>query len=63
MADDLALGRTTEIDALCGEVVRLARTHGRDAPLNRSIQALVEAWPQDPAPLPASRLKARLGLR
>jgi 2-dehydropantoate 2-reductase len=63
MADDLALGRTTEIDALCGEVVRLARAHGRDAPLNRSIQALVEAWPQNPSPLPASGLKARLGLR
>ncbi len=63
MADDLALGRTTEVDALCGEVARLARAHGRDAPLSQRIQALVEAWPQDPSPLPAATLKARLGLR
>ncbi|HEV8692361.1 MAG TPA: 2-dehydropantoate 2-reductase [Ideonella sp.] len=63
MADDLALGRTTEVDALCGEVVRLARAHGRQAPLNQRIQALVEAWAKVPAPLPAAALKSRLGLR
>ena len=34
MADDLALGRPTEVDALCGAVVRLARAHGLGAPLN-----------------------------
>jgi 2-dehydropantoate 2-reductase len=62
MADDLALGRTTEVDALCGEVVRLAQAHGRDAPLNRRIQALVEAWPANPAPLSAGALRTRLGL-
>jgi 2-dehydropantoate 2-reductase len=37
MADDLAQGRVTEIDALCGEVVRLARTLGREAPLNAAM--------------------------
>jgi 2-dehydropantoate 2-reductase len=63
MADDLRLSRTTEVDALCGEVVRLARAHGRQAPLNQRIQALVEAWAKVPAPLPAAALKSRLGLR
>lgn len=63
MADDLALGRTTEVDALCGEVVRLARAHGVAAPLNQRIQTLVEAWPSQPASLTARALKARLGLR
>ncbi|WP_374566680.1 2-dehydropantoate 2-reductase [Ideonella sp.] len=62
MADDLALGRTTEVDALCGEVVRLAHAHGCQAPLNQRIQALVEAWPGDPAPLSAAALKQRIGL-
>lgn len=62
MADDLALARPTEVDALCGEVVRLAHSHGRDAPLNQRIQALVEAWPQDPVPLSAEALKQRLAL-
>ncbi|HMN93042.1 MAG TPA: 2-dehydropantoate 2-reductase [Hydrogenophaga sp.] len=39
MADDLAAGRPTEIDVLCGEVVRLAQRLGRSAPMN---QAMVE---------------------
>ena len=63
MADDLALGRTTEVDALCGEVVRLAQANGLAAPLNQRIQALVEAWPGQPAPLAAPEQKSRLGLR
>lgn len=42
MADDLAQGRLTEIDALCGEVVRLAAAQGRDAPLNRRITGLID---------------------
>ncbi|TNF59166.1 MAG: 2-dehydropantoate 2-reductase [Burkholderiales bacterium] len=37
MADDLAAGRLTEIDALCGEVVRMAGRLGRQAPLNRAM--------------------------
>jgi 2-dehydropantoate 2-reductase len=40
MYDDRAAGRPTEIDALCGAVLRLAQRLGRDAPRNR---ALVEA--------------------
>jgi 2-dehydropantoate 2-reductase len=63
MADDLALARPTEIDALCGEVVRLARRHGREAPLNQRIQALVEAWPGNPTPLPPDLLMRQLALR
>jgi len=46
MADDLSLGRLTEIDALCGEVVRLAQTLGLSAPLNSRMVALVKAWPE-----------------
>lgn len=46
MADDLALGRPTEVDALCGEVVSLARSVGRQAPRNARMAALVKDWPQ-----------------
>lgn len=63
MADDLALGRATEIDALSGEVVRLARAHGGEAPLNQRIQTMIEAWPSEPRPVPSAELKSRLGLR
>ena len=42
MADDLRLGRKTEIDALCGEVQRLARSFGIGAPLNARMVELVE---------------------
>lgn len=44
MADDLALGRPTEIDAFCGEVVRLAAAHGLRAPCNEAIGELVKSW-------------------
>lgn len=42
MADDLALGRPVEIDALCGAVVRLAQSRGHDAPLNRRMVGLFD---------------------
>lgn len=42
MADDLAAGRPTEIDYLNGEVVRLARSLGRPAPVNAAIVELVK---------------------
>jgi 2-dehydropantoate 2-reductase len=48
MADDLALGRPTEIDALCGEVVALARSLGRRAPCNERMVALMREWPAQP---------------
>lgn len=56
MADDLQLGRVTEIDMLCGEVVRLAQRLGRQAPLNARMQALVQAWPQRPQPFSGEEL-------
>jgi len=43
MADDFALGRTTEIESLCGEVVRLAQKHGLEAPRNAAMVRLVQA--------------------
>ncbi|MGJ7509014.1 2-dehydropantoate 2-reductase [Variovorax sp. GT1P44] len=46
MADDLSLGRRTEIDALCGEVVRLAEANGVQAPVNAKMVKLLEAWPE-----------------
>ena len=59
MADDLQLGRPTEIDALCGAVVELARERGVDAPLNRRLVELVKAAP---GALSAKQLKERLGV-
>jgi 2-dehydropantoate 2-reductase len=42
MADDLRAGRPTEIDFLNGEVVKLARKLGREAPVNSAIVSLVK---------------------
>lgn len=42
MADDLKAGRATEVDYLNGEVVRLAKTLGRKAPVNEAIVSLVK---------------------
>jgi 2-dehydropantoate 2-reductase len=62
MADDLALGRRTEIDVLSGEVVRLAQSHGMEAPLNARMVELVEAWPARRERWPARQLLTQLGL-
>lgn len=62
MADDLALGRRTEIDALSGEVVRLAQEHGLSAPRNARMVALLDAWPQQPKRWTARQLQDALGL-
>lgn len=62
MADDLALGRRTEIDALCGEVVRLAASNKSNASRNAKMVELLEAWPERKERWPASRLMAELGL-
>ena len=63
MADDLALGRRTEIDAICGEVVRLARSHGTAAPRNAKMVELLDgAWPQPPEKLSSGALGRALGL-
>jgi 2-dehydropantoate 2-reductase len=42
MWDDLQRGRTTEIDYLQGEILRLAMRHGIDVPLTRRAIALVK---------------------
>jgi 2-dehydropantoate 2-reductase len=62
MADDLVHGRATEIDALCGEVVRLARRHGTAAPVNERISELVRAWPSDPRARSGAELRTALGV-
>jgi 2-dehydropantoate 2-reductase len=62
MADDLALGRRTEIDALSGEVVRLARDQDMEAPRNARMFALLEEWPAQPRRWTARQLQDALGL-
>ncbi|VTU27256.1 2-dehydropantoate 2-reductase [Variovorax sp. PBL-H6] len=62
MADDLALGRRTEVNELCGEVVRLARSNGARAPLSAKMVELIEAWPSRPQPLSAQELLSALGV-
>lgn len=55
MWEDLEAGRTTEVDYLNGEIVRLAARLGRRAPVNARLVALVRdaehggrrAWPAD----------------
>jgi 2-dehydropantoate 2-reductase len=41
MWDDVQHGRVTEIDDLCGTVVRLAQAHGSRAPLNAAMCQLI----------------------
>jgi len=41
MADDLALGRRTEIGELCGEVVKLAKSVGVRAPRNEKMLGMI----------------------
>ena len=62
MADDLARGRVTEIDALCGEVIRLGQRVGRPAPLNSRMQEMVQAWPQHPQRIKPDELAQALGV-
>jgi len=50
MLQDISAGKRTEIDALNGEVLRLAQQHGLDAPFNQAVYNLVKfvessAWP------------------
>ena len=62
MAEDLGLGRVTEIDALCGEVVRLAERQALSAPINARMVALVKAWPRRPVAMGSREMKAALGI-
>ena len=43
MWDDLEAGRPTEVDYLQGEIVALAETVGRTAPVNRALVGLIRA--------------------
>ncbi len=43
MYDDRVRGRTTEIDDLCGAVVRLAQAHSTPAPLNIALTQLLHS--------------------
>jgi 2-dehydropantoate 2-reductase len=60
MADDLALGRPTEIDAICGAVVRLAAQHGLQAPANQAMVRLLSA--ARPAPMGGRAMRQQLGV-
>ena len=60
MADDLALGRLTEVDAICGAVVRLAQAHGLKAPRCAKMVELLSV--AKPEPLGPRALRQQLGL-
>lgn len=62
MSDDLDLGRKPEVDWINGEVVQLAESLGRDAPVNRRLRELVQdaAQVQIRPQWPADRLLADL---
>jgi 2-dehydropantoate 2-reductase len=62
MSDDLAYGRPTEVEALCGEVVRMARGLGLDAPVNARMAKLVHEQRLLPQRYDAPRLLSALGL-
>jgi 2-dehydropantoate 2-reductase len=62
MADDLALGRATEIDALSGEVVRMAQGLHLAAPVNARIVTLVREQAVLARQWDAPRLLAALGI-
>ncbi len=59
MADDLALGRPTEVDAFCGAVVRLAKAHGMAAPVNAKMANWLAA--PRPQPMRGSEMRRQLG--
>lgn len=58
--EDLRAGRTTEVDALHGAVVRLAASHGLRADANACLQALVRDAEKQRTPWTAQALLARL---
>lgn len=65
MWDDLTRGRTTEVDVLNGEIVRLAESSGLDAPVNKRVVTLVkgaEAAKAGSPMLKAADLARQLGV-
>ncbi len=64
MQDDLIARRPTEIDALQGEIIRLAVEHGRDAPVCQAVHDLIreaEAADAGPPMLSPDAIWARAG--
>ena len=57
MADDLAAGRTTEIDYINGELVALADRLGEPAPVNRKIVELIRRAEAGAEPWAAAALR------
>jgi len=57
MADDLAAGRTTEVDYINGELVGLAERLGVDAPINRRIVELMRKAEAGAPPWPPAKLR------
>jgi 2-dehydropantoate 2-reductase len=43
MLQDVLNGRSTEIDAICGAIVRLGHEHGVPVPTNELLLRLIEA--------------------
>jgi 2-dehydropantoate 2-reductase len=60
MADDLAAGRTTEVDYINGELVRLAEKLGADAPVNRHVVELIRKAEGGAPPWPPEALRREL---
>eukprot|EP01086_Lenisia_limosa_P013163 TRINITY_DN4201_c0_g1_i1.p1 TRINITY_DN4201_c0_g1~~TRINITY_DN4201_c0_g1_i1.p1 ORF type:complete len:334 (+),score=32.63 TRINITY_DN4201_c0_g1_i1:539-1540(+) len=60
MADDLMVGRKTEIDCINGEVVNLARQLNLTAPINQKLIELVKQAESEPKVWSGSKLKAQL---
>ena len=44
MVQDIAAGRPTEVDTINGAVLAAAARPGLDAPVNRTLHALVKGW-------------------
>jgi len=57
MSDDLAHGRTTEVDYINGELVKLGQRLKVDAPVNRKIVELIRRAEAGAAPLSAGDLR------
>jgi len=57
MADDLAVGRKTEVDFINGELVQLADRLGTKAPINRKIVELIRKAEGGASPWPSADLR------
>jgi 2-dehydropantoate 2-reductase len=57
MADDLAAGRTTEVDYINGELVQLADRLGAAAPVNRKVVELIRGAEGGAPPWPPAKLR------